>query len=84
MEGAPERVFDLLYMCQAGNEKVLGPTLTVLNCISADRFSSDFQMNHFGSGPGHIAGPKNNRKVCVFWNILYVEYIIWRLGKPIH
>jgi hypothetical protein len=63
MEGAPERVFDLLYMCQTGNEKVLWPTLTALNCISSDRFSSDFQMNHFGSGPGHIGGLKSNRKV---------------------
>jgi neurofibromin 1 len=45
-EGAPERVFDLLYsMVPAGSEKVFWPTLTILNCITSDRISPDFQYS---------------------------------------
>jgi hypothetical protein len=60
MDGAPERVFDLLYSAQTGSEKAVWPTLTVLNCIGCERLSMDFQMTHFGSGFG---SQKNNRKV---------------------
>jgi hypothetical protein len=63
MEGAPERVFDLLYQSQAGHEKFSWPALMVLNCISSERISSDFQVNHFGSVTGNIGGQKNYRKV---------------------
>jgi hypothetical protein len=65
MEGAPERVFDLLYQSQAGREKFSWPALMVLNCISAERISSDFQVNHFGSVAGNIGGQKNYRKVPI-------------------
>lgn len=45
MDGLPERVFDLLYSKSSfqggGGEKVLWPTLTVLSCISMDRWGSD-------------------------------------------
>lgn len=62
MEGAPERTFDLLHVMQQGAEKAVWPTLTLLNCISSERLSSDFQINHFGSG--HFAGQKgSHRKV---------------------
>lgn len=45
-EGAPERVFDLLYsMVPAGSEKVFWPTLTILNCITSDRISPDYQYS---------------------------------------
>jgi hypothetical protein len=60
MEGAPERVFDLLYLVQSGSEKIVWPTLTILNCISSERLSADFQMTHFGSGP---SGRGSYRKV---------------------
>ncbi|KAG5648701.1 hypothetical protein DXG03_000048 [Asterophora parasitica] len=48
-EGAPERVFDLLYsMNPANDEKVFWPTLTILNCITADRMAADFQLTLAG------------------------------------
>ena len=46
MEGAPERVFDLLYsMVPTGSEKIFWPTLIILNCITFDRISPDFQYS---------------------------------------
>jgi hypothetical protein len=67
MEGAPERVFDLLYLVQSGSEKIMWPVLTVLNCISSERLSVDFQMNHFGTGFGNMGGGQRGyRKVCCF------------------
>jgi len=45
-EGAPERVFDLLYsMIPPGSEKTYWPTLTILNCITSDRITADFQYS---------------------------------------
>ncbi|KAF8806096.1 hypothetical protein BYT27DRAFT_7141632 [Phlegmacium glaucopus] len=59
-EGAPERVFDLLYsVVLAGNERVFWPTLTVLNCISSDRISADFQY-------GNPTYPNKGRKELRF------------------
>ncbi|KDQ64130.1 hypothetical protein JAAARDRAFT_118551 [Jaapia argillacea MUCL 33604] len=47
MEGAAERVFDLLYeRNDAENRRSLWPTLTVLMCISSERLRTD-QENHF-------------------------------------
>ncbi|KAF8872759.1 hypothetical protein BD779DRAFT_1679537 [Infundibulicybe gibba] len=44
-EGAPERVFDLLYAKHpAGFERILWPTLTILYCITSDRVAPDFQQ----------------------------------------
>lgn len=62
MEGAPERTFDLLFSMQQGSEKSFWPTLTILNCISSERLSSDFQVSGFGTG--HLSGQKS-RKVGV-------------------
>ncbi|KAF8883153.1 hypothetical protein CPB84DRAFT_1817082 [Gymnopilus junonius] len=46
-EGAPERVFDLLYsLIPPNGERIFWPTLMILNCVTADRISADFQ---FGS-----------------------------------
>jgi hypothetical protein len=46
-EGAPERVFDLLYsVVHAGSEKIFWPTLTILNCISTDRVSAGVQYGN--------------------------------------
>ena len=43
-EGAPERVFDLIHsLSHAGSENVFWPILTILNCISSDRISAEFQ-----------------------------------------
>lgn len=53
-EGAPERVFDLLYsMNLTSDERVFWPTLTILNCTTLDRLSSDFQTQF--SGPTKTA-----------------------------
>ncbi|KAI6130277.1 hypothetical protein EDD16DRAFT_1541379 [Pisolithus croceorrhizus] len=44
LEGAPERVFDLLYMAnESGRERALWPTLTILACLSPDRVSLEYQ-----------------------------------------
>lgn len=46
-DGAPERVFDLLYsMVPIAGERIFWPTLTVLHCITFDRIAPDYQ---FGS-----------------------------------
>lgn len=48
-EGAPERVFDLLYsMSLTSDERVFWPTLAILNCISSERISSEFQISYSG------------------------------------
>ena len=58
-EGTPERAFDLLYsILAAGSEKVLWPTLTILNCISSDRISADFQY-------GNSTHTTKSRKVSI-------------------
>ena len=55
-EGAPERVFDLIHsLAHAGSENVFWPTLTILNCISSDRISAEFQYR----------GKFTNRKVTI-------------------
>lgn len=52
-EGAPERVFDLLYSkILPGDEKIFWPTLTILDCITTDRLSSDFQLAYAGTAKG--------------------------------
>ncbi|TFK43927.1 hypothetical protein BDQ12DRAFT_702865 [Crucibulum laeve] len=44
-EGAPERLFDLLYsMNPTGNERIFWPTLSILNCMTTDRISADFSQ----------------------------------------
>ncbi|PFH50162.1 hypothetical protein AMATHDRAFT_80979 [Amanita thiersii Skay4041] len=53
-EGAPERVFDLLHSLNPighGNEKVFWPTLTILNCTTSDRMSSEFEVPVYGAKP---------------------------------
>lgn len=55
-EGAPERVFDLLYaMNLTSEERIFWPTLTILNCVSPER------MSEFHSGP-----TKTSRKELKF------------------
>ncbi|KAH7916805.1 hypothetical protein BJ138DRAFT_1121610 [Hygrophoropsis aurantiaca] len=45
-EGAPERVFDLLYIAnEPGRERALWPTLTILACLSAERLNTDYQID---------------------------------------
>ncbi|EIW76207.1 hypothetical protein CONPUDRAFT_64047 [Coniophora puteana RWD-64-598 SS2] len=44
LDGAPERVFDLLHSAlEPGRERTLWPTLTILACLSSDRLTSDYQ-----------------------------------------
>jgi len=46
LEGAPERVFDLLHSAnEPGRERALWPTLTVLACLAAERLSPDYQID---------------------------------------
>lgn len=62
-EGAPERVFDLLYSMKiAGNEKIFWPILSILNSITSDRLSADFQL----ASPSQ----KSSRKVIYFCTCL--------------
>lgn len=46
MDGAPERMFDLLYMLSstAETQKTVWPTLAILNAISSDRLSPDLMQ----------------------------------------
>ncbi|KAH9927288.1 uncharacterized protein B0H18DRAFT_1161603 [Fomitopsis serialis] len=49
MEGAPERVFDILFDSQEAQHKPnVWPTLTALACISSERTRADFQSNSLG------------------------------------
>ncbi|EGO02251.1 hypothetical protein SERLA73DRAFT_166724 [Serpula lacrymans var. lacrymans S7.3] len=48
LEGAPERVFDLLYAANVpGMERAIWPTLTILNCLSSERMTADLQDARF-------------------------------------
>lgn len=52
LEGAPERVFDILYnksLMQANTEQVMWPTLCTIVSITADRISSEL---HTATGRG--------------------------------
>ena len=63
-EGAPERVFDLLYSMNLTNdERIFWPMLAVLNCISSERLSSEFQMSY--SGPTKPARKVNISCSCL-------------------
>ncbi|KAF9480190.1 hypothetical protein BDN70DRAFT_931958 [Pholiota conissans] len=45
-EGAPERVFDLLYnLLTPGTERIFWPALAMLNCTSADRIDPNYNYN---------------------------------------
>lgn len=57
MEGAPERVFDLLYSVAKDAERVIWPTLTILTCTSSDRIPSDLDAGQYGTR-------KPSKKVC--------------------
>ena len=53
LEGAPERVFDLLYQLDNNNKDtntkaVIWPALTVLMCISPDRMKAEYSVNSVG------------------------------------
>ena len=54
LDGAPERVFDLLYDAQdATRDKgAMWPTLAVLLCISHDRMKGEFEANALGGLKG--------------------------------
>ena len=62
LEGAPERVFDLLYELHETSDKPsVWPALTVLMCISSDRIKNEYQSNSIGLARGFMG-----RKVCRF------------------
>ena len=49
LEGAPERVFDILYsLIEVHNKAAVWPALTALMCISSDRIQTDYQVNSIG------------------------------------
>lgn len=65
-EGAPERVFDLLFSMNAtGNEQVFWPTLTILNCSTSDRLPTDFQVGQYGSAAKHRKVSRPALEACV-------------------
>lgn len=59
LEGAPERVFDLLSQLDTNNKAVVWPALTVLMCISPDRMKAEYSVNSVG-----IPIAPHSRKVC--------------------
>jgi len=66
-EAAPERVFDLLHsVVLAGSERVFWPTLTILNCISSDRISTEILY-------GNTTHPNKGRKVFISQ-----VFLLWR------
>lgn len=49
-EGAPERVFDLLFTkLKAGDERIIWPTLTALCCMISERLATD-HIQYSGKG----------------------------------
>ena len=66
LEGAPERVFDLLYVAnEPGRERALWPTLTILACLSPDRVSLEYQTRGHSRASQFSSIPKaqSQRKV---------------------
>ncbi|KAL1741753.1 hypothetical protein HDZ31DRAFT_84616 [Schizophyllum fasciatum] len=68
LEGAPERVFDLLYTKnQLGVERSIWPTLLILNCISSDRLMPELSdMKSYGRG-------KSARKDTKFYDDVFTH-----------
>ncbi|KAG6336483.1 hypothetical protein ID866_2597 [Astraeus odoratus] len=67
LEGAPERVFDLLYVAnEPGRERALWPTLTILACLSPDRVNLEYQTRGHSHTSPFTSVPKGStqRKVC--------------------
>ncbi|CAL1700085.1 unnamed protein product [Somion occarium] len=61
LEGAAERVFDLLYPLHEWPDKTfVWPALTVLLCISSERTKSEYQMVSLGPMPPR-PGPRKDR-----------------------
>ncbi|KAG0709913.1 hypothetical protein DFH29DRAFT_1012634 [Suillus ampliporus] len=64
LEGAPERVFDLLHSAnEPGRERALWPTLTVLACLAAERLSPDYQIDvesRSANFPTHKSGHRKD------------------------
>lgn len=62
LEGAPERVFDILYqLVDASDKAAVWPALTALMCISSDRIKVEYQMNSMG-----VPRAPHGRKVITF------------------
>ncbi|KAH9939229.1 uncharacterized protein BXZ73DRAFT_88953 [Epithele typhae] len=67
LDGAPERVFDLLYDVQdASRDKAAAwPTLAVLLCISHDRVKGEFEANALGGHKGQYRKDRNITELVV-------------------
>ena len=64
LEGAPERVFDLLHSAiEPGRERALWPTLTILACLAADRLSPDYHIDVENRSVTFASHKSNHRKV---------------------
>jgi len=63
MEGAPERVYDLLISnMSSGNERIYWPALSILLCCTSDKIKSEFV---------HVVSSSKVRKVrCRFGSCL--------------
>jgi neurofibromin 1 len=71
MEGAPERVFDLLFPLTNSVEtnKVVWPTLAILNAISSDRLSPDL-VQRSASSRAKSARPVRRGKLWIYTQTL--------------
>ncbi len=72
MEGAPERIFDLLYsMIPPGGEKIFWPSMAILHCTTADRIDPNYNYN---------TGAHKGKKVIVdhhlYWH--YYRFFYYR------
>jgi len=74
-EGAPERVFDLLFsMTPNGGERIFWPTLTILHCMTSERITSDYR---FGMATS------KGRKVFSFYLFLLSECLFISYFKEV-
>ena len=78
LEGAPERVFDLLWdIADLANARAIWPTLAALCCISAERTRMESQRPG-GDRPG--GGPKTNwQKVILFCPLIFSTLYVLKL-----
>jgi hypothetical protein len=87
LEGAPERVFDLLHSAiEPGRERALWPTLTILACLAAERLSPDYQIDVETRSVNFASHKSSHRKVRVmisevYFDLTFFTHRIYDLSK---
>jgi hypothetical protein len=74
MEGAPERVFDILWdsaVTEASSARALWPTLAVLSVISPERTCTDYQL------VGRTALKNYGARVCILQSSFALKHLIF-------